>query len=103
MTPEGRVKAAVKKVLKKYPHYGLWPVPSGYGESTLDYIGCICGLFFAIETKRPGGEPTPRQKQTIKAMQDAEAEVFVIDGNPQALRELEAFLLAATYHGKVTQ
>jgi penicillin-binding protein-related factor A (putative recombinase) len=40
------------------------PVPSGYGESTLDYIGCYKARFFAIETKKPGGKLTPRQQNT---------------------------------------
>lgn len=42
------------------------PVPSGYGVPTLDFIGCYKGFFFAIETKAPGKEPTPRQRKTIK-------------------------------------
>lgn len=82
MTPEGKVKKLVKEVLDKFGTNidGFWPVPSGYGESHLDYVGCIRGWFFAIETKKPGGKPTPRQLARIKQVQDAGGKAFVIDG-----------------------
>ena len=85
MTPQGRVKAKVKAVLKKYPLHAFWPVQSGYGAPTLDCLGCHHGLYFAIETKAPGKKPTPRQVITIKQMRDAGATVFVIDGDCAAL------------------
>jgi hypothetical protein len=89
-TPEGRVKQKVSGLLKATPgvFYDM-PVPSGYGGSTLDYIGCYLGRFFAVETKAPGKKPTARQKQIIARMQAAGAKVFVIDGD---LTELEDWL-----------
>lgn len=79
-TPENKVKAAVKKVLADYPHYGYWPVPSGFGESTLDYIGMIRGRGFLIETKAPGKKPTRRQSMIMeRARRLGKARVFVID------------------------
>lgn len=91
-TPEGQVKDAVRKVLSGYKIYGYWPVPSGYGKATLDFIGCINGWYFAIETKASGEKPTPRQLLTIKEMNDAGAIVFVIDGQETQLAQLRAFL-----------
>jgi hypothetical protein len=87
MTPEGKIKKLVSAALRQVP--GLWytmPVPSGYGESTLDYIGCYKGQFFAIETKKPGGKPTARQLQTIQAMERSGGKVFVIDGDLTELK-----------------
>lgn len=87
MTPEGKVKKTVSQYLRQVP--GLWytmPVPSGYGESTLDYIGCYKGQFFAIETKKPGGKPTARQLQTIQAMERSGGKVFIIDGDLTELK-----------------
>ena len=78
-TPEGRVKALVSAYLRSVP--GLWynmPVPSGYGRPTLDYLGCVKGRFFAIETKAPGKKPTGRQEATMEAMRAAGAAVFVV-------------------------
>lgn len=78
-TEESRVKTKVKQVLKRYNCWTDWPVPGGYGKSTLDCIGCVGGYFFAIETKKPGGTLTPLQEATATAMRDAYATVFVID------------------------
>ncbi len=80
MTPEGKVKAAVSKVLSKYSGlYSLMPVQNGMGAATLDYLVCYRGQFIGIETKAPGKKPTPRQKTTIAKLQAAGAVVFVID------------------------
>lgn len=79
-TPEGRVKKSVSHLLASMPRvYYEMPVPSGFGKTTLDYIGCANGRFFAIETKAPGGKPTERQKATIAQMRRAGAKVFVIN------------------------
>lgn len=93
MTPEGKVKAKVRKLLKRYPVYSNWPVPCGYGTPMLDCIGALAGRCFAIETKAPGKTPTPRQEQTIAEMQAAGIEVFVIDGD-DGITKLEEWLNA---------
>jgi len=87
-TPEGKVKKTVSTLLKSVD--GLFytmPVPSGFGESTLDYIGCYRGKYFAVETKAPGKKPTDRQEAIIKKMREAGGSVFVIDGNLTELKE----------------
>jgi hypothetical protein len=87
-TPEGRVKRQVTDFLKSLGNvYYFMPVPSGYGESTLDYIGCYRGLLFAIETKAPGKHPTNRQNQIISAITRAGGRVFVIDGDITELKQ----------------
>lgn len=75
------------------------PVPSGYGASCLDYIGSVKvgeneGQAFAIEAKRPGKEPTPRQRGTMSAMAIGGMSVFVIDGD-LGCGELDAWLRCA--------
>ena len=77
-TPEGKVKAKVKRLLKKYDCYQFWPVQTGYGAPTLDCIACCQGHFIGIETKAPGKRPTPRQLLTIDDMKEAGAAVIVI-------------------------
>jgi hypothetical protein len=81
MTPEGKVKAAIKTVLDKYRAYiyVYMPVPGGYGSSTLDYLGFCCGLGFAIEAKRPKGKPTSRQEGTIEDIRTSGARVFIVN------------------------
>lgn len=82
LTPEGKVKREIKKVLDSYGEalYQYWPVPAGYGAQSLDCIGCYRGLLFAVEAKAKGKKPTGRQNLTIQAMGMAGAVVFVIDG-----------------------
>lgn len=80
MTPEGRIKKVVTALLKSRSDvYYFMPVPSGYGESTLDYIVCCRGRFCAVETKAPGKKPTNRQMQIMAAIERAGGQVFVID------------------------
>lgn len=96
-TPEGKVKTAVKNVLAEFGEQidGFWPVPSGYGESHLDYVGCCCGTFFCIETKAPGKKPTPRQIERKRRVERAGGICFVIDGTPNTTTydELRANLM----------
>lgn len=83
------MKDAVKKVLNKHKGsvYYFMPVQRGYGKPSLDFLGFFRGLGFAIETKRPGEVPTPRQEQTIEDIQAGDARVFVIDGDTSELEE----------------
>lgn len=91
MTPEGRVKAKVDKLLYKYDVYFEKPVTGGYGKNSLDYVGCCQGAFFAVETKAPGNKPTPLQNYVADRMRAAGGVVFVVIGD-QGLEELEGWL-----------
>ena len=79
-TPEGKIKARVKKLLDQYPgHYKHMPVVSGYGKPSLDFIICFRGAFIAIETKASEKEePTNRQRVTMNEIHNAGGLVFVI-------------------------
>jgi hypothetical protein len=95
-TPEKKVKRKVSETLKRFEPdvFYTMPVPSGYGESTLDYLGCAWGNFFAIETKGAAGkEPTDRQKQTIAMMQRAGGKVFVCTSQSE-IDDLTAWLMS---------
>jgi len=81
MTPEGRVKEAIKKILKRAPEcWWHMTVQNGLGAPSLDFVGSSRGRFFAIEAKAPGQAPTPRQETTIEAIRLAGGRVFVLDG-----------------------
>ena len=100
-TPEGKVKAKVKAAFKYLMHegYGLFyhmPVQNGMGAPILDFVGCklqtitpemvgkTVGLYFAVETKAPGGKATERQLQTMADIQKAGGATFVYDGRNTA-------------------
>ncbi len=91
MTPEGKVKAEIKKLLDFYKPdlYYEMNVPTGYGKSGLDFIGIYLGAGFAIEAKRTGKEPSLRQEGTREDITKAGGKVFVIAGEGQTgpLRE----------------
>jgi hypothetical protein len=94
VTPEGKIKAAVKKELDRYPnHYREMPVPGGFGKSGLDFTICFFGKFMAVETKAPGGKPTPRQEERIREIKAAGGVVIVVDTIEQAQGELRAALV----------
>ena len=93
-TPEGRVKAKITPVLRARMDRGLWyymPVPAGYGRSTVDYLGCFFGHFFAIEAKREGETPNDRQKGELEDIVAAGGTSFVIDGDA-GVRMLDEWL-----------
>ena len=101
-TPEGRIKRKIRGVLDNYRNvsniYTYMPVPGGFGAPSLDYLGCVNGMFFAIEAKRPGGKPTLRQLGTIQMLQSAGAAVFVISDD-ESLRVFERWLERASATG----
>ena len=65
-TPEGKVKAKVKKILDTYGAYYFMPATGGYGKSGVpDIVGCYKGFFFAIECKAGKGKTTALQEKNI--------------------------------------
>lgn len=80
MTPEGKVKDAVKKFLREQGAYYFMPVQNGMGAPGLDFHCCYRGRAFFIETKAPGAKLTERQQLTRGSMELAGGMVFVIDG-----------------------
>lgn len=93
MTPEGRVKQAIKSVLDRLkPDLWYWmPVPFGYGSSVLDFVVCYRGRLAMIEAKAPGKSMTPRQELVAAEVRAAGGVVFEIDGL-EGLKELQAWL-----------
>ena len=66
MTPEGKVKAEIKKVLDKAGAWYFMPSMNGYGRKGIpDFVGHYKGRFFAIEAKAPGGKATPWQEREL--------------------------------------
>lgn len=80
MTPEGRVKAKVKKALDTLGRdcWRFMPVQTGYGSPALDFLLAVRGRFVAIETKAPGKKLTPLQETTKTAIEDAGGIVLIV-------------------------
>ncbi len=91
MTPEGKIKATVKKILRSFGAYWFCPVQQGYGAHGLDFHCHVNrrnapgAEAFYIETKKPGGKLTDRQTVLAGTLTQSGAKVFVIDGNYEEL------------------
>lgn len=80
MTPEGKVKAAVKKILDQHGVYHFSPAANGYGRVGVpDIICCVCGYFLAIECKAGKGKTTALQDRELAAIVDAGGAALVIN------------------------
>ena len=82
MTPEGRVKNEIKKLLKAHKVWFYCPMQNGYGTVGIpDFVCCLNGLFFAIEAKAPGKRSTltPNQANVITAIREHGGIALVID------------------------
>lgn len=93
MTPEGKVKAKITKLLKSYGK-SVWyfmPVPSGFGVRTVDYIGFVRGVGFVVEAKREGKDATDMQKLTLQTIREAGAAAFVVN-DEESLQRLKKWL-----------
>lgn len=79
-TPEGKVKAAVKKILDLHGVYHFSPAANGYGRVGIpDIICCVNGYFLAIECKAGTGVTTALQQREIKAIHVAGGVAIVVN------------------------
>jgi hypothetical protein len=87
MTPEGKVKQAVKDLLRSHGAYWHMPVQNGMGDPSLDFHVCHLGRYASIETKALGKSWTPRQLLTKEKIERAGGRVFLIDGDLTELKQ----------------
>lgn len=81
MTPEGKVKLKLKKILDKLGAYYFFPATGGYGRNGVpDVVGCIAGKLFAVECKAVGGKPTALQLRELEKIRRAGGIAFIYDG-----------------------
>ncbi len=90
MTPEGKVKKQVKKILDDIGAYHFSPMSGGFGRSGApDIIACYKGKFIGIECKAGKNEPTLLQKHNIKEIQRNQGLAIVVnEDNIEALLAL---------------
>ncbi len=82
MTPEGKVKEAIKRVLAEAGAYYYMPVQNGMGRTGIpDMIGCFNGQFFGIEVKAPGAKAkvTANQRRELQRIEAANGIAIVAD------------------------
>ena len=80
MKNEADVKKIVKNVLKD-ANLCWWFMPpaNGYGRSGIpDFVGCVNGYMFAVETKYGKGTTTANQEREIAALIRSGAKVWIV-------------------------
>lgn len=87
-TPEAKVKAKIKALLKQHNVYYAMPIGTGYGNSGVpDFLCCVAGHFLAIEAKAGKGTTTALQEKNLQQIRESGGYAGVI--NESNLNTLE--------------
>jgi Holliday junction resolvase len=80
MTPEKKVKNAVKKILDRHGVYYFFPATHGYGSSGVpDIVVCANGKFLAIECKAGRNTTTALQDIVIERIRASKGVALVVN------------------------
>jgi len=89
VTPEAKVKAKIKEVLKMERVYYAMPIGTGWGNSGVpDFLCCVNGRFLGIEAKANGNKPTELQKKNLMDIELGGGYTAVINENASDLQYL---------------
>lgn len=79
-TPEGKVKANIKKILQEHDVYYVMPMGTGYGNSGVpDFLCCVGGKFVGIEAKSMREQPTALQEKNLALIQKSGGVALVVN------------------------
>jgi Holliday junction resolvase len=90
ITPEAKVKTAVRKLLDSLNIYHFMPPANGFGRAGIpDIVGCMDGHFIAIECKAGKGTTTALQDRELNAILNHGGTVFIArEDNLKDLQQL---------------
>lgn len=91
MKNEGDVKKIVKDVLKATDDcWWFMPPANGYGRSGIpDFVGCVDGHMFAVETKFGKGTTTANQERELATLTRCGAKVWIVRETSVDVWEME--------------
>ena len=94
-TPEAKVKAKIKAILKAYNIYYAMPIGTGYGNSGVpDFLCCVNGKFLAIEAKAGKGTTTALQEKNLTNVRESGGLAMVVnETNIEDLQTLINYVL----------
>jgi pantoate kinase len=79
-TPEAKVKAKIRAILKEHNVYYAMPIGTGYGNSGVpDFLCCVNGKFVAIEAKAGKGLATALQIKNLDQVHKAGGYACIIN------------------------
>lgn len=100
-TPEAKVKAKIKAILKEHDIYYAMPIGTGYGNSGVpDFLCCVYGYFIAIEAKAGKGTTTALQEKNIKQIEKSGGVALVINETNLADIEMHITMAKNIYNSK---
>ncbi len=72
MTPEAKVKKAIRAILDEAGVYYAMPIGTGYGNSGVpDFLCCVDGTFVGLEAKAGKGRATALQEKNLRQIRAA--------------------------------
>jgi hypothetical protein len=90
-TPEAKVKAKIKTILKEHNVYYAMPIGSGYGNAGVpDFLCCLQGQFVAIEAKAGKGKTTALQEKNLRDILMSGGHAWVV--NEENLEEFKQWV-----------
>ena len=94
-TPEAKVKAKIKAILKAHNIYYAMPIGTGYGNSGVpDFLCCVNGKFVAIEAKAGKGTTTALQEKNLTNVRESGGLAMVVnETNIEDLQTLINYVL----------
>lgn len=93
MTPEGKVKAKVRALLKELDVYFFMPRGSTYGTQGIpDFICCVHGRFAGVETKAGYNKPTAMQREQMRQIELHGGRTFVVNEDIDTLNALKEWI-----------
>jgi len=96
MTPEGKVKQRVSKILKEYGAYYFSPVTGGFGRSGVpDIVACYQGVFIGIECKAGDNKLTALQLKNLEDIHTNGGWGMIV--NEETAGDVKAVLLYIKY------
>ena len=95
LTPEAKVKAKIKAILKAHNIYYAMPIGTGYGNSGVpDFLCCVNGKFVAIEAKAGKGTTTALQEKNLTNVRESGGLAMVVnETNIEDLQTLINYVL----------
>ena len=79
-TPEAKVKAKIKAILKAHGAYFAMPIGSAFGNSGVpDFLCCVNGEFLGIEAKAGKGKTTALQDKHLEDIKKAGGVSLVVN------------------------
>lgn len=102
-TPEGKLQVKIKKRLKtEWPSIRIVKRHGGphQAKNTIDFEGCLFGLYFGLEVKVPPNTPTKYQKKTIKEIREAGGVADVVTSPEEAYQVLRKAVKNVKLYGR---